>query len=120
HVLEEEGRTLLLVNAQHVKAVPGHKPDVKESEWLADPARAMGCCMPALSRPNRSGCCAISRGIASPSPRRVAHPADQPHPPSAGNRQPETGSGGEQGGGRKWAAHAARRRTRGVRRSGLG
>jgi len=32
----EEGRTLLLVNAQHAKALPGRKPDVKASEWLAD------------------------------------------------------------------------------------
>jgi len=32
----EEGRTLLLVNAQHIKAVPGHKTDIKDSEWLAD------------------------------------------------------------------------------------
>jgi transposase len=32
-----EGRfTLLLVNAQHVKAVPGRKTDVRDSEWLAD------------------------------------------------------------------------------------
>jgi transposase len=36
HLLEEEGRTLLLVNAQHIKAVPGRKTDVKDSEWLAD------------------------------------------------------------------------------------
>jgi transposase len=36
NVLEEEGRTLILVNAQHVKALPGHKTDVKDSEWLAD------------------------------------------------------------------------------------
>ena len=34
--LLEEGRTLLLVNAQHIKAVPGRKTDVKDSEWLAD------------------------------------------------------------------------------------
>jgi transposase len=27
---------LLLVNAQHVKAVPGRKTDVRDSEWLAD------------------------------------------------------------------------------------
>jgi len=27
---------LLLVNAQHVKAVPGRKTDVKDAEWLAD------------------------------------------------------------------------------------
>jgi transposase len=32
----EEGRTLILVNAQHLKTVPGHKTDVKDSEWLAD------------------------------------------------------------------------------------
>jgi transposase len=34
--LLEEGHTVLLVNAQHMKAVPGHKTDVKDSEWLAD------------------------------------------------------------------------------------
>jgi transposase len=28
--------TLLLVNARHVKAVPGRKTDVRDSEWLAD------------------------------------------------------------------------------------
>jgi transposase len=34
--LLEEGRTVLLVNPQHIKAVPGHKTDVRDSEWLAD------------------------------------------------------------------------------------
>ena len=34
--LLEEGRTLLLVNPQHIKAVPGRKTDVRDSEWLAD------------------------------------------------------------------------------------
>jgi transposase len=32
----EEGHTLMLVNAQHIKAVPGRKTAVKDSEWLAD------------------------------------------------------------------------------------
>jgi len=32
----EEGRTLILVNAQHIKALPGRKTDVKDSEWIAD------------------------------------------------------------------------------------
>ena len=32
----EEGRTLILVNAQHLTAVPGRKTDVKDSEWLAE------------------------------------------------------------------------------------
>jgi len=34
--LLEEGRTVILVNAQQMKAVPGRKTDVKESQWLAD------------------------------------------------------------------------------------
>jgi transposase len=34
YVLEDDF-SLLLVNAQHVKAVPGRKTDVRDSEWLA-------------------------------------------------------------------------------------
>jgi len=29
-------RTVILVNAQHMKAIPGRKTDSKDSEWLAD------------------------------------------------------------------------------------
>ena len=32
----EERFTLLLVNAQHIKAVPGRKTDVRDCEWIAD------------------------------------------------------------------------------------
>ena len=34
--LLEDGRTLLLVNPQHMRAVPGRKTDVRASEWLAE------------------------------------------------------------------------------------
>ena len=34
--LLEDQFTLLLVNAQHVKAVPGRKTDVNDAEWLAE------------------------------------------------------------------------------------
>ncbi len=34
--LLEDQFTLLLVNARHVKAVPGRKTDVRDCEWLAD------------------------------------------------------------------------------------
>jgi hypothetical protein len=34
--VEAEERTLVLVNAQHLKAVPGRQTAVKESAWLAD------------------------------------------------------------------------------------
>lgn len=37
NVLEDEGELeLLVVNAQHIKAVPGRKTDVKDSEWICD------------------------------------------------------------------------------------
>jgi transposase len=35
NVLEEQG-TLVLANAQHIKALPGRKSDVKDCEWIAD------------------------------------------------------------------------------------
>jgi transposase len=34
--LLEEGCVILLANPRHIKAVPGRKTDVKDSEWLAD------------------------------------------------------------------------------------
>jgi len=34
--LLEEGRSVILVNPQHMRAVPGRKTDVKDSEWLAE------------------------------------------------------------------------------------
>lgn len=36
HVLAEEGRTLILANAAHVKNVPGRKTDVADAVWLSD------------------------------------------------------------------------------------
>jgi transposase len=34
--LLEGGFTVLVVNAQHIKNVPGRKTDVKDAEWIAD------------------------------------------------------------------------------------
>jgi transposase len=36
NLLEMEEIHTLVVNAQHIKAVPGRKTDVKDSEWIAD------------------------------------------------------------------------------------
>jgi transposase len=36
NILEDHPFELLLANAQHVKAVPGRKTDVKDAEWLCD------------------------------------------------------------------------------------
>jgi len=35
NILEGDRFTLLLVNAQHIKMVPGRKTDVKDCEWIA-------------------------------------------------------------------------------------
>jgi hypothetical protein len=36
NVLERQFEEVLLVNAQHIRAVPGRKKDQKDSEWVAD------------------------------------------------------------------------------------
>jgi transposase len=36
NLLEGLDFTLLVVNAKHIKAVPGRKTDVKDAEWIAD------------------------------------------------------------------------------------
>src|SRR5579875_561469 len=36
NLLEEAGLRVILVNPQHMKAVPGRKTDVADSKWLAD------------------------------------------------------------------------------------
>ena len=41
NVLEKAGLAVVLVNAQHVKNVPGRKTDVKDAEWLAELLRTV-------------------------------------------------------------------------------
>jgi transposase len=36
NILEAHGFEVLLVNARHIKQVPGRKTDVKDAEWIAD------------------------------------------------------------------------------------
>mgnify|MGYP005856085561 CR=1 FL=1 len=36
NLLESTGMEVLVVNAQHIKAVPGRKTDIKDAEWIAD------------------------------------------------------------------------------------
>ena len=53
--LLEDAFALLLVNAQHIKAVPGRKTDVKDAEWIADLSQHGSVCAPASSRPRPTG-----------------------------------------------------------------
>ena len=39
NLLEEAGLKAIVVNAQHIKGVPGRKTDVKDAEWIADLVR---------------------------------------------------------------------------------
>ncbi len=52
HLLEDRFQ-LLLVNAQHIKQVPGRKTDVKDRQWIAQLGN-IGCSAPASFRPSRS------------------------------------------------------------------
>ena len=54
NVLDGQFTDVLLVNAQHIKAVPGRKTDQKDSEWIADLLQH-GLLRAASSRPNRRG-----------------------------------------------------------------
>ena len=36
NLLEADGMPAMVVNAQHIKAVPGRKSDVKDAEWIVD------------------------------------------------------------------------------------
>ena len=62
--LPEGSFELCLVNAQHVKMVPGRKTDVRDSEWLAQLLDS-ACCAVASSRPRRSVSCAMWCATAS-------------------------------------------------------
>ncbi len=39
NIFEEEQVPIIVVNAQHIKGVPGRKTDVKDAEWIADLVR---------------------------------------------------------------------------------
>lgn len=67
--LLEGAFSVVLVNAQHRKAVPGRKTDVKDSEWLADLLRHGLRQQPASSLLNPSGICATWSAIANRSSR---------------------------------------------------
>ena len=55
----EDALNVMLVNARHVRNVPGRKTDVSDARpgWLN--WAPTGWCVPRSCRPNRSECCAI-------------------------------------------------------------
>ena len=100
YVLEEAGFELLLVNARHVKILPGRKTDVCDAAWLAELLEhglLRGSFVPPAADP----------GAAGPDPLPQA--AD-PGPHRGGPADPE-----DPGGRRHQAGLGRRRRARGVR-----
>ena len=71
--LLEEAFTPLLINARHIKVVPGRKTDVKDCEWIAHLLRH-----------------GLLRGKlrARTTPKGVAVTAPLPHGPGAGTLSP--------------------------------
>lgn len=63
NVLEDATRTLVLVNAQHIKHVPGRTTDVNDAEWLTDLV-LHGVLKPSFIPQPPFGCCANSRASA--------------------------------------------------------
>ena len=91
YVLEEAGFQLLLVNARHVKILPGRKTDVADAAWLAEllehglprQLRATG------GHPGAAGSDPLPQA-ADPDPQRGV-PA---HPEDPGGRGHQAGLGG--------------------------
>jgi len=57
YALEARGFELLLVNARHVRILPGRKTDVGDAAWLAE-LLSHGLLRAASCRPRRSARCA--------------------------------------------------------------
>ena len=55
----EDGFTLILANARHIKNVPGRKTDVKDSEWICKLLRSGLCWRRVLCLRKVSGSCGI-------------------------------------------------------------
>lgn len=62
YYLWEDGFTVLLVNMQHLKQVPGRKSDVRDSEWLA---QLLECGLLRGSLVPPAGRCALSSRCSS-------------------------------------------------------
>jgi transposase len=54
--LETLGIQAKVVNARHVKQVPGRKTDIGDAQWLAMLARAVCCAPPSCPRPSCASC----------------------------------------------------------------
>jgi hypothetical protein len=64
-IILEATRSVMVVNAQHIKAVPGRKTDVRDAEWIAELLRH-GLLQPSFMPPCRCVSYAIRPATAKP------------------------------------------------------
>jgi transposase len=92
--LLEAGRTMILANPRHMKAVPGRKTDVKDSEWIADLLRHgllhARCIPPKSAHPRVTRIDPLPHQLGARRRRR-----NQPGPEGAGNCEHQVGHGGQ-------------------------
>ena len=103
NLLEAEAMPAMVVNAQHIKAVPGRKTDVKDAEWIADLLRH-GLLKPSFIPDRDSGSWPNWCGTAAAWWRCARR--SQSHPEGAGRRQHQARLGAEQCGGGLGSRHA--------------
>ena len=84
NLLEVAGFELLLVNARHMKAVPGRKTDIKDAEWIADLLRH-GLLTASFVPKRPAG--APRTHPASPQTGRAAQPGRESNPTRAGGSE---------------------------------
>lgn len=100
HVLEGEFE-IVLVNAQHMKAVPGRKTDMKDAEWIADLLQH-GLLKASFIPTSR----ATGRARSDPESDELAsgtEPTGQSDPKGARRCQPQAGLGRHRSDGGDWA-----------------
>jgi hypothetical protein len=104
NLLEEEF-TLWVVNARHVKNVPGRKTDVKDAEWHRRPPQPRLALTKFHTTPRPKGFAGI--GALSTPVNSESRSGSQPNPESTGVGQHQTGLCGQRCNGSFWTGHAA-------------
>ena len=118
YVLEERGLELLLVNARHVRILPGRKTDVGDAAWLCELLECgllRGSFVPPAADPGAAGSCPLPQAAHPGAWRRM--PAD---PKDPGGCRHQAGLGRRRRPGRLRPGDAGRAGPRGARPPGPG
>ena len=101
HLLEDSFE-IVLVNAQHMKAVPGRKTDVKDAEWIADLLQHGLLKASFIPKSRAAGRARSDTDAHALDPG--THPPDQSHPKGPRRCQYQTGISGHRYYGYDWTS----------------